>query len=134
FLLPIGFNTGGLFDSRTTIVKIFWSLNGGTPLSVTLTVMVFVLGPCASLGVPEQMPLADLMVAPERGLTKLKPSVFAGRSVALAVKVSGANSLTVLLPMGASTGGEFTSLTAMLTDWVALRLGAPLSVTRTVIG
>src|SRR6266498_1427637 len=44
-------NTGALFASVTTTVKLLASLVGGAPLSVTRTVIKLVLGPCASVGV-----------------------------------------------------------------------------------
>src|SRR3970040_160729 len=64
----------------------------------------------------------------------MKLSEFAGRSesLALAVKASNAPSLIVRLVIGASEGAAFTSLTITVTLPVALRLGTPLSVTRTV--
>src|SRR6266540_1740905 len=49
--LAIGASTGGAFDSVTITWKLFVRLKGGEPLSKTCTVTVFVLGPCASLGV-----------------------------------------------------------------------------------
>ena len=63
-------------------------------MSVTLTVKILVLGPCASAGVQEKTPLAGLIVAPGGGLTRLKLSVLAGtsESLALAVKLIGNNS------------------------------------------
>ena len=56
-------NTGALFTSLTTTVKLLLSVNGGVPLSATCTVNVFVLGPWASVGVQLTTPLA-LMAAP----------------------------------------------------------------------
>ena len=47
--------------------------------------------------------------------------------------VSNCPAATVLLPMGESTGGEFTSFTTTLKRWVALKLGLPSSNTRTRI-
>src|SRR5689334_11577260 len=61
--------TGALFTSVTTTTKLFEALNGGEPLSVTTVVMIFVLGPCASLGVHVITP-ADEIVAPAGGPTK----------------------------------------------------------------
>ena len=53
-------------------------------VSVTLTWMTLVLGPCASLGVHEIAPLAGLMVIPVGDETKAKVSGFAGRSASVA--------------------------------------------------
>src|ERR1051326_2767575 len=93
-LFPIEVSTGGLFDSRTTTVKVLWALNGGWPLSVTVRVRVLVEGPCASVGVQLKTPLEGLMLAPEGGLSRLKVRVLAGRSEsdAVAVKVMVRNS------------------------------------------
>src|SRR6267142_3096604 len=54
---------GALFTSLTVTTKLFVSLNGGTPLSVTTVVNVFALGPWASVGVQLMIPL-PLIVAP----------------------------------------------------------------------
>src|SRR5205823_5317896 len=118
----------------TTIVKSLVSFNGGVPLSVTLTVRLFVPGPCASVGVHENTPLAGSMVAPGGGPTRLKVSVLAGRSgsLAVAVTVMSVSSLLVRLLIGFSTGGEFTSLTTTVNVLASLSGGVPLSVTRTV--
>ena len=62
----MGDSTGGLFTSRTITVKLLVALKGGDPLSVTTVVIVFVPGPCASLGVQLMTPLAS-MVAPAGG-------------------------------------------------------------------
>ena len=52
--------------------------------------------------------------------------------MAVAVKVSKLPSLTVLLPIAASTGATLTSLTVMVIVSKSLSAGEPLSVTRTV--
>ena len=59
--------------------------------------------------------------------------MLAGRSgsVALAVKVSGVSSSTVLLPIAASTGATFTSFTVTFTVVSPDAAGEPLSVART---
>ena len=63
-------NTGAMFTSLTTTTKLFVALNAGTPLSVTTVVNVFVLGPCASVGVHVITP-ALLIPAFPGGFTKL---------------------------------------------------------------
>src|SRR5439155_8096877 len=50
-------STGALFASLTTTVKLLVSLDSGTPLSVTFTVIRLVLGPWASVGVQVSTPL-----------------------------------------------------------------------------
>src|SRR5262245_14810627 len=98
--------------------------------------MVFVLGPCASLGVQVNTPLAALMLTPAGAPgSTLNVSVLAGASasVAVTVTVNRLPSLIVRLAMAASTGALFTSLTVTVKLLVSLRLGTPLSVTRTVI-
>ena len=55
--------TGGEFDCVTITRKLFVALSGGTPLSVTCVVIVFVLGACAGVGVHVITPEGD-MVAP----------------------------------------------------------------------
>ena len=66
------------------MVKLRVSLNGGTPLSVTRTVTVFVLGPCASVGVQLNRPLLGLRLAPESCETRLNVRVLGGISGSLA--------------------------------------------------
>src|SRR4030066_486398 len=55
-------------------------------------------------------------------------------SVAVAVNVTGLPAVPDLLPIGASTGATFTSLTVTVIVSKSLSAGEPLSVTRTVIG
>src|SRR4051812_22225986 len=57
-------STGATFTSLTMAVNVFDSLSGGVPLSSTWTVIVFVLGPCASVGVQVSRPLLALIEAP----------------------------------------------------------------------
>jgi hypothetical protein len=133
--LAMAAKTGALFASFTVTVKLLVSLRLGEPLSVTRTVIVFVLGPCDSLGVQLNTPLLALMLAPDGGLTKLNASVLAGTSASLAVAVSVSvlPSLIVWLAIAAKIGALFTSFTTTEKLCVALRLGEPLSATRTVI-
>ena len=83
----IGSSTGALFTSFTTTVKLFVSFCGGMPLSVTRTVIVWVPGPCVSLGIQVSTPLLGLMLAPAGGETKLNVSALAGWSASLATAV-----------------------------------------------
>ena len=53
-------STGAVFTSLTITVKLFVVLIGGDPLSVTTVVIVFVLGPCASVGVQVMIPLVSI--------------------------------------------------------------------------
>ena len=62
----------------TITVKLFVTLKDGTPSSVTLTAMTFVLGPCASVGVHVKTPRTGSMLAPVGAETKLKVSMLAG--------------------------------------------------------
>ena len=90
------------------------SLKAGVPLSVARIVIGNAPGPCASVGVQENAPVEALIVAPAGApASSEKVSVFAGTSasVAVAVNASVASSFTVLLPIAASTGATFTSLT-----------------------
>src|SRR5262249_43560093 len=76
--------TGAEFTSLTTTMKELVALRGGTPSSVTTTVMVLVLGPCASVGVHVIAPDAGLMVIPGGWEFRLKVSTLAGMSESLA--------------------------------------------------
>src|SRR2546425_1205692 len=66
--------------------------------------------------------------------SRLKVSTLAGISASLAdtLKVNSVPSLIVWLAIAASTGAAFASLTTTLKVLLSLRLGVPLSVTRTV--
>src|SRR5437762_3336384 len=77
---PIAARTGALFTSLTTTLKDLVSLRGGEPSSVTRTVIVLVLGPCASPGVQLMAPLVGLIVMPPGGASRLKVNVLVGRS------------------------------------------------------
>src|SRR5436190_10953 len=128
-------STGALFTSFTTTVKLRVSLRLGVPLSVTCTLIVFVLGPCASVGVQLNTPLSGLMLAPAGGLTRLNVSDLVGTSESVAVIVS-VNRLPSGMVCGArvaNTGALFTSFTTTVKLFVSLKLGTPLSVTCTTI-
>src|SRR5213592_4280009 len=126
-------STGGVFTSVTITWKLLVALKLGEPLSKTRTVTVFVLGPCASLGVHVIAPAEDT-VRPVGPDTKAKLSVLAGRSesVAVALTLSAVCSPMVWVPGTVRTGAVFTSVTMTWKLLVALRLGVPLSKTRTV--
>src|SRR5204863_360169 len=127
-------NTGARFTSLTVTVNVLVTLRAGTPLSVTLTLTAFVLGPCASVGVQLIAPLPGLMVMPVGALTKAKVKLLAGisASVALALTFSVVCSLIVWSAGTVSTGARFTSLTVTVKVLVTLWAGTPLSVTLTL--
>src|SRR5258706_15177766 len=79
FVLGGSVSTGDSFTSFTISVKLFVSLNGGVPLSVTRIITGFVLGPCVSVGVHVIAPPADT-ANPAGPLTSAKVSVCAGTS------------------------------------------------------
>src|SRR5882762_3603835 len=96
----------------------------------------FVLGTCAVPGVQVKIPLEGLTTAPAGAPgARLKVSTWAGKSKSLTTFVNVSNWLaaTVLFPMGERIGAVFTSVTTIVKSWVALRLGTPLSTTRTRI-
>src|SRR5262245_1247749 len=128
-------STGALFSSVTTTVKFCVALRGGVPLSATRTVRIFVLGPCAAVGVQVNTPVVGLRLAPGGAESRLNVSVFVGTSPssAVIVNVSVLSSLMVFSKIGSSTGALFTSLTVTVRLFVSLRAGVPLSVTLTVI-
>src|SRR6266542_4056852 len=105
----------------------------GEPLSETRTVTVFVLGTCASVGVQAIAPPEET-VRPVGPDTSAKVSVLAGRSesVAVAFTLNRVCSAMVCVPGTVSSGAEFASVTMTRKLLVALRLGEPLSETRTV--
>src|SRR5213076_2586328 len=73
-------STGGRFTSVTMTLKLRASLEGGEPLSVTRTVIGFVLGPCASVGVQVNTPVFASRLTPVGAETRLKVKVLAGTS------------------------------------------------------
>src|SRR3989442_1020452 len=114
--------------------NVFVTLKFGVPLSVTLRLTRFVLGPCASLGVQLIAPVAGLMVIPVGALTNAKVSVLAGisTSVADALTLNVVCSAMVWFAGTVSTGALFTSVTITVNVFVTLKLGVPLSVTLTL--
>src|SRR5438046_7587220 len=96
-------STGARFTSVTTTVKLRESLEGGEPSSVTRTVIKFVLGPCASVGVQVNRPLVALMLAPAGAPgSKLNVRRSPSGSVAVAVKLNKVCSLIVRLDIVAN--------------------------------
>src|SRR5258708_37869131 len=120
----------------TAIVKVFASLRGGEPSSVTRIVTVLVAWENPLGGIQAKTPLVALMVAPAGAPgSSVNVNELAGMSasVAMAVKLNRLSSFTVLSLMGANTGALFTSLTMTEKLLVSLNGGLPLSVTRTVM-
>src|SRR5436190_1853583 len=99
----------------------FVALSGGEPLSITTTVIVLVLGPCASVGVQVIAPEAVLMLMPEGGASRLKLRAFVGtsESVADAETFRLVSSSSVWLEGTFNRGGELTSLTVTEKELVA---------------
>src|SRR5213594_4077949 len=131
----MGDSTGALFACVTATVKLLLSPNAGTPLSVTFTVITFVLGPCPAVGVHVSTPVVGLMLTPAGPDTRLNVSVLAGRSASVAVFVTTSvlNSAMVWSSGTVSTGALFASVTTTVKLWLSLSAGTPLSLTFTVI-
>src|SRR6185503_17850096 len=113
------------------------SLRLPVPLSVTMTVIGYVPGPCASVGVQVNAPPAVIAAPAGAPAPSENVSVCAGTSasVAVAVKLNSASSLTVLFPIGARTGAVLPGgETVIVIASVSFSGGAPLSVTMTVTG
>src|SRR5882672_4916943 len=118
----------------TKMVKLWVALKLGVPLSATLMLTTLVLGDCALLGVQVNTPLELSRLAPVGApAPRLKIRIWAGRSGSLTtlLTVNNCPAATVLFAIGERIGAEFTSLTMMVKRWVALKLGLPLSKTRT---
>src|SRR2546425_8801264 len=114
-------STGATLTSLTTTVKLRLSLSAGVPLSVTLTVITLVLGPCASVGIQVSTPVFASSCTPVGAETRLKVSVLAGTSASAAVFVttSVVNSLIVWLGGTIIAGTLFTSVTNTVKDLVS---------------
>src|SRR5439155_20076025 len=103
-------STGALFASVTTTVKPLLSLSAGTLLSLTFTVIRFVLGPWDSVGVHVSTPVVGLRLTPVGADTRLNVSVFAVGSVAVAafvtntVLISASVSFAVTVGVGVVVG------------------------------
>src|SRR5262245_20667954 len=125
-------STGAAFDSLTTTLNVLVLLKPGEPLSVTRTVMLFVLGPCVSTGVQVNTPVFWLMLAPVGAPASSEyVNALAGTSASVAVTLKGnaVPSLRACYLTTASTGAIFTSLTITVNVRVSLSGGTPLSVT-----
>ncbi len=136
-LFPIAVSVGATFTSFTVAVIASKSDIAGVPLSVARIVMGKLPGPCASVGVQEKAPVRALIVAPDGAPASSDHAMAsAGRSpsVAVAVKVRAASSLTVLFPIAVSVGATFTSFTVTVIASKSLSAGVPLSVARIVMG
>src|SRR5437867_2967477 len=129
-------STGALFASVTTTVKLLLSLSAGTPLSLTFTVIRFVLGPWPSVGVHVSTPVVGLTLTPEGPDTRLNVSVLSGTSVSVAVFVTTSvlNSVMFWSAGTVSTGALFASVTTTVKLLLSLNAGTRLSLTFTVIG
>ena len=64
-------STGALFTSFTTTLKLLVLLSEGEPLSVTRTVIEFVAGPWASVGVHVNTPELESRIAPVGAETRV---------------------------------------------------------------
>ncbi len=121
----------------TVMATVSAAESGGAPSSVTRTV-TWTTPPGVVGGIFQRnAPVAGSMEAPAGApASREKRSAFAGRSasVARAVKVSSLPAPPVFGPMKASTGATFTSLTVTVKVFASAKAGAPLSVTRTVMG
>src|SRR5206468_4001495 len=108
--------------------------SAGVPLSVTLTTIIFVFGPCTSDGVQVKTPVFGFTLTPAGADAKLNVSELAGMSASVAgiVTTSVLSSGILRSAMGANTGALFTSLTATVKLLVSLNGGEPSSVTTTV--
>src|SRR3954454_1959584 len=104
--------TGALFTSMTVTTKEFVALNGGIPLSVTTVVIVFVLGPWASVGVQVITPLTSIWT-PLGGFRSKYVTALAGKSGSAAVFVTTSVVCTAIARVvcAGKTGALFTSLT-----------------------
>src|SRR5262245_10087931 len=90
------------------------SLRTGEPLSVTRSVTVFVLGPWSSVGVQVKVRVEASKVAPVGApASMLYTRVWAGRSESRSEERSEGEdcTLTLWLPMAASTGGLLDTVT-----------------------
>src|SRR5207249_3127779 len=111
------------------------SLNAGVPLSLTFTVIRFVLGPWPFVGVHEIGRASCRERAPAGSDTKLNVKMLAGRSASVAVFVTTSvlNSSMVSSAGTVSAGAVFACVTTTVKLLVSLSAGAPLSLTFTVI-
>ena len=99
----------GVMGRVTKTVKLWVALIVGVPLSVTMTLIGFVLGLCAMVGRQLKMPLLEFNDEPACPPCKLNVNVCAGMfvSLALLVKLIVVPAMTVRLVMAASVGVVF---------------------------
>src|SRR3990172_643692 len=131
-IVPVG---GGVSAVTVTVI-VSVSFIGGVPLSVTRTVIGNEPGPCASVGVQVNAPPVVIAAPAGAPASSEKVRVWpASGSVAVAVKLRSEPSLTVLLPIAASTGAALAwALIAIVIVSVSFSGGDPLSATMTVTG
>src|ERR1043166_946567 len=72
---------GAVFTSFTITVNVCVAESDGEPLSITRKEIVFVPGPCASVGVHVMTPVLVLMIIPTGDCSSANVSVFVGKSV-----------------------------------------------------
>src|SRR6266404_5004597 len=131
--LGIAASTGAVLVGMTATVKLCIALKGGTPLSETTIMTVFV-PICAEFGVHVKTPLEGLMLALKGApLLRANVSEVGGLSGSLAVleTLSVVPTMTVWFEIGESMGGWLVSTTIIMKACVALKGGVPLSVTIT---
>ena len=76
--LLIAVSTGAVFARYTTAWKLLVADNCGTPLSRTITEIVFVLGACAGVGVQLNTPPVVMLAPAGAPAPRLKVSVCGG--------------------------------------------------------
>ena len=96
----------GVTGRVTKMVKLCVELRLGEPLSVTMTLIGFVLGLCAMVGRQLKMPLLEFNDEPACPPCKVNVNVCAGMFVSLAefVKLIVVPAITVRFVMAASVG------------------------------
>src|SRR6185295_17121186 len=122
--VPGTVNTGAVFTSLTTTVKLLVTLRLGVPLSLTFTVMVFVDGPWASVGVQVSTPVTESRLTPAGALTKAKVKTLAGTSASVAVLVT----VRLVIPLSLT----FTVMVFVDGPWasVGVQVSTPVTVSR----
>src|SRR5438034_11644451 len=111
------------------------ALNGRMPLSVAETEMRFVLRACSLSGTQVNTPVNLLTLAPLGALTTPKVNWLVGRSGSVTTLVTrkGRRTWARELLSGWNTGALLVFWTRTVKLWVALKLGAPLSLTITLM-
>src|SRR2546422_589660 len=108
--------------------KLLVLLRAGTPLSVTFTVIRFVLRPWVSVGVQDSAPVSESSVIPSGPDTRLKATELAGRSESAALTTNASRVFSSIVRSGGrvSVGWVFTSFTTTVKLLVELSDGVPL--------